>query len=88
MVIISLVLKTSRGFRLLTNMEDKAAYPYITEFKKEPYKSYLLIQNRKIRSFYLKEYDKIKELYQNFQKILIQEKDLNLEYLYWFLLGR
>ena len=69
-------------------MEDNAAYPYITEFKKEPYKSYLLIQNRKIRSFYLKEYDKIKELYQNYQKILIQEKDLNLEYLYWFLLGR
>ena len=69
-------------------MEDKAAYPYITEFKKEPYKSYVLIQNRKIRTFYLKEYDKIKELYQNFQKTLIQEPDLNLEYLYWFLLGR
>ena len=66
-------------------MEDKTAYPYITEFKKEPYKSYALIQNRKIRSFYLKEYDKIKEL---FQKIPIQEPDLNLEYLYWFLLGR
>ncbi|MHA1669032.1 MAG: prenyltransferase/squalene oxidase repeat-containing protein [Promethearchaeota archaeon] len=69
-------------------MEDKAAYPYITEFKKEPYKSYVLIQNRKIRSFYLKEYDKIKELYHNFQKIPIQGSDLNLEYLYWFLLGR
>ncbi len=88
MLKFSLILKTSHGFRFLTTMEDKAAYPYITEFKKEPYKSYVLIQNRKIRSFYLKEYDKIKELYRNFQKLLIQEQDLNLEYLYWFLLGR
>ena len=69
-------------------MEDKAAYPYITEFKKEPYKSYVLIHDKKIRSFYLKEYDKIIALYHNFQKIPIQEHDLNLEYLYWFLLGR
>jgi len=84
----SLVLKISRGFHLLTNMVDKTAYPYITEFKKEPYKSYALIQERKIKSFYIKEYDKIKELYHNFQKIPIPEQDLNLEYLYWFLLGR
>ena len=54
MVLFSLISKITRGLRLLTNVEEKFAYPYITEFKKEPYKSFSVIPSKNIKSFYLK----------------------------------
>jgi len=72
----------------LTNVENKTAYPYITEFKKEPFKSFVLINRKDIGNFYLSNYNKVLELYQDYNLNLIKESSLNLEDLFWFLLLR
>jgi len=72
----------------LTNVENKTAYPYITEFKKEPFKSFVLANRKDIGNFYLSNYNKVLELYQNYNINLIKESSLNLEDLFWFLLLR
>jgi len=72
----------------LTNVENKTAYPYITEFKKEPFKSFVLTNRKDIGNFYLSNYNKVLELYQNYNVNLIKESSLNLEDLFWFLLLR
>ncbi|TFF90957.1 MAG: hypothetical protein EU548_00405, partial [Promethearchaeota archaeon] len=67
-------------------IEGKEAYPYITEFKKEPFKSYLLMDPQDIGSFYFSHYDKIITLYEYYNENLFQISNLNLENVYWFLL--
>ncbi len=81
--------KFSWGFLIkLVILEGKSAYPYITEFKKEPFRSYALLKRREIKSFYFSEYSKVASYYSYFNKNLLQDKTLNLENIYWFLLLR
>jgi len=70
----------------LSNVEKKTAYPYITEFKREPFESFVLLDRKRIGSFHLSYYNKIINLYQSKAKTLFKEPGLDLEYLYWFLL--
>lgn len=72
----------------MTIIEGKTAYPYITEFKKEPFKSFVLIKRKDLGSYYFSEYNKVVEFYQNFNKNLLDINALNLENIYWFLLLR
>ncbi len=72
----------------MTNIEHKTAYPYITEFKKEPFRSFVFVKRREIGSFYLSDYEKVLELYQTYNKSLLNESNLLLENIYWFLLLR
>ncbi len=69
-------------------MENKTAYPYITEFKKKPFSSFVFTKRREIGSFYLSDYEKVLELYQTYNKSLLNESNLLLENMYWFLLLR
>ncbi len=69
-------------------MDDKSAYPYITQFKKEPFKSFITIKRKEIKSFYCKNYDKLSEYYQHFNRNLLKTPQLNLETIFWFLLLR
>ena len=69
-------------------MENKTAYPYITEFKKEPFKSFVLRNRKEIDNFYLSNYNKVLELYHDYNKNLINDTSLNLEDMFWFLLLR
>jgi len=68
--------------------KTKTAYPYITEFKKEPFSSFVFTKRREIGSFYLSDYEKVLELYQTYNKSLLNESNLLLENIYWFLLLR
>ncbi len=72
----------------MTIQDDKSAYPYITQFKKEPFKSFLNIKRKEIKSFYYKNYTKLIEFYQYFNQNLLNAPQLNLETIYWFLLLR
>ncbi len=72
----------------MTIIEGKSAYPYITEFKKEPFKSFLLLNKREIGNFYLSNYDKVLDFYRYFKQNLLEVPNLNLENIYWFLLLR
>ena len=70
----------------MSNVEKKTAYPYITEFKREPFESFVLLDRKRIGSFHLSYYNKIISLYQSKVNTLFKEPSLDLEYLYWFLL--
>ncbi|MHA1273691.1 MAG: prenyltransferase/squalene oxidase repeat-containing protein [Promethearchaeota archaeon] len=72
----------------MTIIEGKTAYPYLTYFKKEPYKSHVLLESKDVSSFYFSQYPKIVKLYNYFKENLFNFKDLNLESIYWFLLLR
>ncbi|TFG27639.1 MAG: hypothetical protein EU532_07020 [Promethearchaeota archaeon] len=72
----------------MTIIEGKTAYPYITEFKKEPFRSFLLLERRDIGKFYLSNYNAVINFYQYFNEKLLKISDLNLENIYWFLLLR
>jgi len=69
-------------------VENKTAYPYITEFKKEPFKSFVLTKRKDIGNYYLSNYNKVLELYQDYNENLIKEPSLKLEDIFWFLLLR
>ncbi|MFW9999189.1 MAG: hypothetical protein ACFE9Q_05135 [Candidatus Hodarchaeota archaeon] len=69
-------------------MEEKSAYPYITKFKKEPFKSFIRVKKRDIRNFYYKEHDRLVEFYEYFNKNLLNTPNVNLETIFWFLLLR
>jgi hypothetical protein len=69
-------------------VDGKSSYPYITIFKKEPFRSFILLRKKEIGSFYIRKYDEVVEFYQFFNKNLLKEKPLNLENIYWFLLLR
>ena len=72
----------------MTIIEDKTAYPYITEFKKEPFKTFTLIKRRDIGNFFLSSYNEAINFYRYFNDNLFKQPDLNLENIYWFLLLR
>ncbi|MHA1489765.1 MAG: prenyltransferase/squalene oxidase repeat-containing protein [Promethearchaeota archaeon] len=72
----------------MTVIEGKSAYPYLTIFKKEPFKSFVLVPRKQIKSFYFSEYNKVVNFYQHFNKDLFNDKSLNLENVFWFLLLR
>jgi len=69
-------------------VEEKSAYPYITKFKKEPFKSFISTNRREIDNFYLSNFEKINKFYQNLNRTLLEDSNLNLEILLWFLLLR
>ncbi|MFO8018635.1 MAG: hypothetical protein R6U96_08370 [Promethearchaeia archaeon] len=70
----------------MTIIEEKSGYPYITTFKKAPFKSFSLIKDRKIGSFFFSAYDQLDEFYEYFKKNLLDDKSLTLKKVYWFLL--
>ncbi|MFX1234419.1 MAG: hypothetical protein ACFFBY_07630, partial [Promethearchaeota archaeon] len=70
----------------MIDREKKTAYPYITEFKKEPFESFALTDRKKIGSFHISYYNKITKFYQTSIKVITKDPNLNLEYLYWFIL--
>ncbi|MHA1473295.1 MAG: hypothetical protein ACTSQW_09385, partial [Promethearchaeota archaeon] len=72
----------------MTNVENKTAYPYITEFKKEPFNSFVLKNRKEIDNFYLSNYNKVLELYQDYNKNLIKDTSLNLDDIFWFLIKK
>ncbi|MFX0006608.1 MAG: hypothetical protein ACFFAV_07755 [Candidatus Hermodarchaeota archaeon] len=69
-------------------MDDKFAYPYITQFKKEPFKSFITLKRKEIKSFYFKNYNELINYYQYFNENLLTTSQLNLETIFWFLLLR
>ena len=69
-------------------VENKTAYPYITQFKKEPLKSFVVIDEKDINSFYLSQYNQIVKFYKKFNENFLSNKSLSLENLYWLLLLR
>ena len=73
---------------ILLNVEEKSAYPYITTFKKEPFKSFIRVKRKEIRNFYYSEHNKIVEFYQYYNQDLLKDPNLNLETVFWFLLLR
>lgn len=69
-------------------MEEKSAYPYITKFKKEPFKSFITLKKRNIKRFYYSQYNKLADFYQFFDQNILDLPNLNLETVFWFLLLR
>ena len=65
-------------------MEQKSAYPYITKFKKEPFKSFVTIKKRNIGNYYLKEFSKLVTFYKYFEANLINQSNLTLVEIFWF----
>lgn len=72
----------------MVNVENKTAYPYITQFKKEPFRSFTLKKSDEIKSFFLSQYDKVLSIYSYWNKNLLDEPNLSLETIFWFLLLR
>lgn len=72
----------------MINVDDKSAYPYVTKFKKEPFKSFVSIKKREIKTFYFSKHDKLIEFYQYFNQNLLNDPQLNLETVFWFVLLR
>ncbi|MFX1237449.1 MAG: prenyltransferase/squalene oxidase repeat-containing protein, partial [Promethearchaeota archaeon] len=72
----------------MTVIENKSAYPYITTFKKEPFKSFALIKKKDIGHFYFSEYDQVVKVYKYYNANLLRVGSLNIENIYWFLLLR
>lgn len=70
----------------MTIIEGKTAYPYITDFKKEPFRSFVVLQRREIGKFYLSSYNAIINICKTFNENLFSIANLNLEHLFWFLL--
>ncbi len=68
------------------NEEKKAAYPYITEFKKEPFQSFALIEKEAIRSFYFSKDAKLLKFFEYFETNLFDLQSLSLRKVYWFLM--
>jgi len=75
-------------YLILINVDDKFAYPYITKFKKEPFKSFINVKRRDIKTFYFSEHDKLIEFYHYFNQNLLNDPQLNLETVFWFVLLR
>ncbi|TFG00395.1 MAG: hypothetical protein EU541_02385 [Promethearchaeota archaeon] len=68
------------------NILEKKAYPYITEFKKEPYQSFALTEKTEIRYFYFSRHEELTEFFKFFERNLFDLQSLSLKNLYWFLL--
>ncbi|GAG99859.1 unnamed protein product, partial [marine sediment metagenome] len=63
-------------------------YPYITVFKKEIFKSFVLVKERDIGTFYIKDHDEVVDFFLNINNRILDEPNLNLENVFWFLLLR
>ncbi|UCD01434.1 MAG: hypothetical protein JSV23_11250 [Promethearchaeota archaeon] len=72
----------------MSNVEEKSAYPYITKFKKEPFKSFINVKRQEIRHFYYSQYNRLADFYQYFNQNLLNIPNLDLEIIFWFLLLR
>ncbi len=70
----------------MAKVKDNSAYPYVTVFKKKPFRSFTFAIDDDIGSFFIPEYDKIVKIYRFFEKKLLNFRNLNLENIYWFLL--
>ncbi|MFX1281397.1 MAG: hypothetical protein ACFFA3_18765, partial [Promethearchaeota archaeon] len=68
----------------MLNVEQKSAYPYITKFKKEQFKSFVNVRRRNIGNFYFKEFNKLVLYYDYFKKNLFNEPNLTLVDVFWF----
>lgn len=68
------------------NEESISAYPYVTEFKQKPFRSFTFARKEDINIFFIPEYDKIIKIYRHFEQGLLKINKLNLENIYWFLL--
>ncbi len=92
MYIFSLITKNkiiiNGNCLILLNVEEKSAYPYITTFKKEPFKSFIRVKRKEIGNFYYSEHNRIVEFYQYYNQNLLKDPNLNLESVFWFLLLR
>ncbi|TFF93546.1 MAG: hypothetical protein EU543_03370, partial [Promethearchaeota archaeon] len=66
--------------------QKENAYPYITIFKKEPFKSLVQVGKEEIGSFYFGQYDKIIDFLNFYKSNIFDFKNLSLKNLYWFLL--
>ncbi|TFG01402.1 MAG: hypothetical protein EU540_03785, partial [Promethearchaeota archaeon] len=69
-------------------IKGKSLYPYLTIFKKEPFKSFFSVKSREIGPFYISNSDEVIKFYQFFNKNILNERPLNLENVYYFLLLR
>ncbi|MFX1552164.1 MAG: hypothetical protein ACFFB9_17580 [Promethearchaeota archaeon] len=72
----------------MINVDDKSAYPYITKFKKERFRSFVNVRKKNIKSFYYRNFGNLIEFYQHYNQNLLKIPQLNLETVYWFLLLR
>ncbi|MFX1595883.1 MAG: hypothetical protein ACFFBK_07440 [Promethearchaeota archaeon] len=72
----------------MNNVDEKSAYPYITKFKKEPFKTFIITKRREIRSFYYSEYNRLTEFYKFYNHNLLNDLSINLENIFWFVLLR
>ncbi|MBD3214034.1 MAG: hypothetical protein GF311_15600 [Candidatus Lokiarchaeota archaeon] len=70
----------------MTLTTKDSAYPYITVFKKEPFKSFVQIEKQGIGSFYFSQYDKIIQFLDFYKKDIFDFKDVSLRHIFWFLL--
>ena len=72
----------------LLNMEEKSAYPYITKFKKEPFRSFVNIKRRDIWGFYYSGNHELGEFYKHYNQNLLKESNVSIENVFWFLFLR
>ncbi|MFX1572489.1 MAG: hypothetical protein ACFFB0_07050 [Promethearchaeota archaeon] len=70
----------------MANVQQKSAYPYITEFKKEPFISFIFIKQKDIGNIYLSNYNELIKFYEFFKDNLLSASNLTLENIFWFLL--
>ncbi|MHA1930888.1 MAG: prenyltransferase/squalene oxidase repeat-containing protein [Promethearchaeota archaeon] len=70
----------------MINIDQKSAYPYITKFKRESFKSFVIIKRKDIGRFYVRDYRKLIEFYNYFKENLLNEPNLTLENVFWFTL--
>ena len=69
-------------------MEEKSAYPYITKFKKEPFRSFVNIKRRDIWGFYYSGNRELGKFYKYFNQNLLKESNVSIENVFWFLFLR
>ncbi|MFW9950648.1 MAG: hypothetical protein ACFFKA_11070, partial [Candidatus Thorarchaeota archaeon] len=70
----------------MTHVENKTAYPYITQFKKEPFISFAMKKSADIKSFFLSNYEKLLNICRYWNENLLSQPNLDLEQIFWFLL--
>ncbi|MFW9821724.1 MAG: hypothetical protein ACFFE4_02235 [Candidatus Thorarchaeota archaeon] len=70
----------------MISIEHKSAYPYITKFKKEPFKSFTNLERKEIGRFYVRDYNLLMDFYNYFKKNLLDESKLTLENTFWYTL--
>ena len=69
----------------MLNVEEKSAYPYITKFKKEPFKSFVNIKSRDIWGFFYSGNRELGDFYNFFNQNILKESNITVENIFWFL---